>query len=126
MSLSKSFSSLPSTRIEIKSRGEIALNELTLNFNNKLQMIMKSAGFNFTETEICRRSFLDFLHFTLLHLGCNVRDTKYELSLDLSEEEKNSVTKLECKFSFENEVKMNKAIDLMNKDIPTILKECMV
>ena len=125
MFLSTSFSGLPPTRIINKSRDEIALHDLTLCFNNKLRAIMKNAAFNFTEREVCHRPFLDFMHFTLLHLGQNVRDIKYKLSLELSEEENICLTKLECKI-FDNQGKMNKAIELMKKDLQPILKDYMI
>ena len=61
---------------ESKSKEEAGLDDLTFHFNNKLQTIMKDAGFDFAEREVYHRSFLEFMHVNLLFLAWNVLNTK--------------------------------------------------
>ena len=87
---------------------------------------MKNAGFDFAEREVYHRSFLDFMHVAILYLARNIHNTKYRLSYDITEEEKNALKRLECKVFFQNEIKINKSIELMKEDLPQTIKYYML
>jgi len=111
---------------ENKSKDEIAFDDLAFHFNNELQTIMKNAGFDFVERGVYHRSFLDFMHATLLYLARNIRNTKCSLSLGTTEEEENALKRLKCNLPVQNETKINKAIKLMKADLPQTIRNYML